>query len=77
MGNGHKHLCVFSFNKTIPDILNTLHKSDEKFSTSPKGQKLLGFCNSKDFEAIAKRIERREELKKLYGHKWWEYDDEE
>lgn len=75
--DGHKHLCIFSFDKTLPDILNTLHKGEEMFSTSPKGQKTLGFCNSKDFDAITKRIEKTIELKKLHGDKWVEYDDEE
>ena len=53
----------------------TLHKGDEKFSTSPKGQKILGFCNSKDFEEIKRRIEKTLELKKLHGKKWCEYED--
>jgi hypothetical protein len=75
LNNGHKHLCIFSFDKSLPNILNTLHKSEEKFSTSSKGQKSLGFCNSKDFNAIAKRIEKTLELKRLYSDKWWEYDD--
>jgi hypothetical protein len=73
--HGHKHLCIFSFDKSLPDILNTLHKAEDKFSTSPKGQKKLGFCNSNDFNTIAKRIEKTLGLKKLYGEKWWEYDD--
>jgi hypothetical protein len=73
--NGHKHLCIFLFDKSLPDILNILHKEEEKFLTKPKGQKLLGFCNFKDFDAITKRIEKTLELKKLYGDKWWEYDD--
>ncbi len=50
-------------------------------ATSPsrgtKGQKLLGFCHSKDFAAITKRIEKTLNLEKLYGDKWWEYDDRE
>lgn len=65
--DGHKHLCVFSFDKAIPEILNTLHKRDDNFSTSPKGQKLLGFCNSKDFDEIKTRLEKELELRKLYG----------
>ncbi len=73
--HGHKHLCVFSFDKILPDILYTLHKGEEKFSTSPKAQKLLGFCHSKDFDAITKRIEKTLGLKKLYGDKWWEHYD--
>ena len=73
--DGHKHLCIFSFDKSLPDILNSLHKAEGKFSTSLKGQIKLGFCNSENFDAITKRIEKTLELKKLYGDKWWEYDD--
>jgi len=58
-------------------MLNTLHKQEKKFSESPKGQKSLGFCNSKDFDTITQGIDKRLELKKLYGDKWWEYDDNE
>lgn len=75
--DGYKHLCVFSFEKNVPEIFNVLHKGDEKFATSPKGQKLLGFCNSKDFDEIKMKIEKTFELKKLYGEKWWEHDNEE
>ncbi|MBA5794047.1 hypothetical protein H1R17_11825 [Flavobacterium sp. xlx-214] len=74
---GHKHLCVFTFDKTIPKIFNTLHKGNEKFSTSPKGQKLLGFCNSKDFDDIKTGIEKTLELRKLYGENWSKYNNEE
>lgn len=59
VGHGHKHLCVFSFEGALPGILNTLHKEDTRFSTAPGGQKSLGFCNSKDFEAIKERIEKK------------------
>lgn len=75
IAHGHKHLCVFSFSKSLPDILQILHKEEAKFSTSPKGQIQLGFCKSEDFEAITKGIEKTLELKKLYGDKWWEHDD--
>ncbi|MCD9017137.1 hypothetical protein [Parachryseolinea silvisoli] len=74
--HGHKHLCIFRFADTVPDILNLLHKGNEKFSTAPKGQKKLGFCNSKDFESIRKRIEKTLKLKEQYGDKWWEHDDD-
>src|SRR5690606_22868204 len=74
--DGHKHLCVFSFKEFLPRILDTLHREDTRFSTAPKGQKSLGFCNSKDFEAIKERIEKMLELKALYGANWLAYDDE-
>ena len=52
VSHGHKHLCVFQFAGAIPSILNLLHKGDEKFSSCPKGQVTLGFCNSRDFQDI-------------------------
>jgi hypothetical protein len=52
INKGHKHLCVFTFPDTVPEILNLLHREDEKFSTVPKGQRKLGFCHSKDFAVI-------------------------
>lgn len=59
VGHGHKHLCVFSFNQAPPDIFNTLHKGDSKFSTHPKAQRALGFCNSTDFDAIKRNLAER------------------
>lgn len=75
VGHGHKHLCIFRFDKEVPGILNMLHKEESKFSTVPKGQRSLGFCNAVDFEAITERIEKVLALKGRYGDKWWEYDD--
>ena len=75
LNHGHKHLCVFSFDRALPGILNTLHRGDKKFTTAPKGQKLLGFCHSRDFGAITKRIEKTTELKKRFGNNWWEHDE--
>ena len=75
VGHGHKHLCIFRFDNEVPGIFNILHKKEAKFSTVPKGQKSLGFCNSDDFDAITDRIEKVLALKALYGDKWWEYDD--
>lgn len=67
LNHGHKHLCIFSFAKMPPDIFNTLHKGKSKFSTPPTGQRLLGFCNSMDFDAITDRIEKKLKLKKFGG----------
>jgi hypothetical protein len=77
IARGHKHLCIFKFDKKLPDILNVLHKVEEKFSKSGKEQRILGFCSSIDFGQIAQRIEKTIELKKLYGEKWSQYDEEE
>jgi hypothetical protein len=40
-----------------------LHIEETKSSTVRKGQKFLGFCNSNDVDAIAKRREMITELK--------------
>ncbi|MCE2996247.1 MAG: hypothetical protein ACK5RG_03470 [Cyclobacteriaceae bacterium] len=54
VGHGHKHLCIFSFEESLPDMLRMLHKTDTNcsISKSPKDQKMLGFCHSKDFDEI-------------------------
>lgn len=72
--HGHKHLCVFQFEKGIPEILRLLHKSQGKFSTSSKKQTTIGFCNSNDFDEIRARLKRNIELKKQYGDKWCEHE---
>lgn len=73
--HGHKHLCILKFESAVPDILRILHKGEEKFSTVPKEQPNLGFCNSKDFEQIKIRIKKMINLKELHGDKWREHDD--
>lgn len=75
IANGHKHLCIFRFDDTLPEILTILHKEEERTSSAPKGQKLLGFCNSNDFDQIRQSIEKTLELKALHGEKWWEYNE--
>lgn len=75
--NGHKHLCVFSFEKALPDILKTMFKDDCRLSVMPKDQEFLGFCRSENFDAITETIEKRIALKKRYGKDWVYYDDEE
>jgi hypothetical protein len=52
ISDGHKHICVFRFENKIPEIIQTLHKGESKFSNVPKGQIKLGFCNSIDLSAI-------------------------
>ena len=73
--HGHKHLSIFRFDNGLPEILHILHKEEGRTSSAPKGQKLLGFCHSKDFDQIKRRIEKTLELKALHGEKWWGYDD--
>ncbi|MES2485453.1 MAG: hypothetical protein V4581_05815 [Bacteroidota bacterium] len=73
--DGHKHFTVFRFKESLPKILDLLHSGDQKFSTSPPGQTRLGFCNSKDFDAIKQRLEQIVALKKQYGKTWYEHDD--
>ena len=54
LGLGHKHLCIFSFEQSIPSILYLLHKNDGMRTTAPTGQVELGFCTSEDFREIKK-----------------------
>lgn len=50
--HGHKHLCVFEFEKEIPEILQKLHVMKNKLSDVPNGALKLGICQMKDFEEI-------------------------
>ncbi|MCX6317992.1 MAG: hypothetical protein NTW29_11920 [Bacteroidetes bacterium] len=75
INHGHKHLCVFSFSETVPEIVYSLHSLSGKFSTLSKEHPLLGFCHSADFEAIKIRIDKVKKLEKQHGEKWWVYDD--
>lgn len=77
VGHGHKHLCVFTFETGLPDILNKLQKVNGKYISAFNVPKALGFCNAKDFEEIKVKIEKTLELRKLSGDKWLEYDNEE
>jgi hypothetical protein len=69
--HGHKHLCIFKFDDEIPDIINLLHKEDNKFSSVPKKHVKLGFCNSSDLPAISEQLAKVLILKEHYGDKWW------
>lgn len=75
--NGHKHLLVFRFENEIPKILFKLHKEDTFGDTRPKIYTKLGFCNQKDFEAIANNLKKRHLLIEKYGMEYWKYIDKE
>lgn len=56
--HGHKHLCIFRFEDTIPEIINLLPTATViNQYTPPSPYHLLGFCNSHDFKAVTQRIE--------------------
>ncbi|MCP2029337.1 hypothetical protein L1276_004521 [Flavobacterium sp. HSC-32F16] len=74
---GHKHLLVLKFENEIPKILFKLHKEETLGDTRPKIYTKLGFCNKKDFEAIATNIKKYHVLRKKYGMEYWKYVDEE
>ncbi|GEM_PF-605406 len=61
VGHGHKHLCVFTFDAGLPEILNTLQQVDGKHIPTFNPQKALGFCNAEDFEAIKRNIEQQKD----------------
>ena len=72
----HKHICIFRFDQNIPDIFNLLYKRERVSDIAPKGQTMLGFCNSSDFDSIKKRVEGILQLKKDHGEKWLDFDNE-
>lgn len=76
IADGHKHLCVLSFDKSVPDILFTLQRGESRFSTYSSGRKFLGLCNSPDFTEIANGIKKNTALKRTYGKEWYKYDKE-
>jgi hypothetical protein len=57
---GHKHLCVFSFEDKIPDLMYLLHEEKSTPSTIPSNQIMLGFCSSEDFAGIVEYLNQKE-----------------
>ena len=74
--DGHKHLCIFSFENEVPEIFNKLHIGKGKFSDVPKGAIKLGICNQNDFKEIKERQVYVNRLRKKYGLDWSKFDKE-
>lgn len=55
IGHGHKHLCILAFEKSIPTIIEVLHKETNFFSSwTWDAKKVLGICQFKDLQTITK-----------------------
>jgi hypothetical protein len=74
--HGHKHLCIFEFEKEVPSIVNELYIGTGFHNSPPNGSLKLGICQSGDFKEIKNRQEDILKLKKEYGMEWWKYDKE-
>lgn len=75
--DGHKHLCIFEFEKAIPHLIQRLHVNKGKFYDVPPKSLRIGLCQSADFVAIKDRIKYQLSLKQEYGQDWWKFDKEE
>jgi len=75
--NGHKHLCVLSFNDKIPGIFEVMHIETGKFISSKwKMEKSLGLCQMSDIQNIIDRHKKESELKELHGDNWYDFYQE-
>lgn len=54
---GHKHICVFSFDDKIPDLLFKMKQRDGLNEQDGDNFKKLGFCNMRDYDSIARYLE--------------------
>ena len=75
--NGHKHLCIFTFENIVPDILTKLHLETKKYSNwSWDAKNVLGICQVTDIQSIIDRRHKEIKLKEQYGENWYDFDDE-
>ncbi|MDO1446336.1 hypothetical protein Q0590_08745 [Rhodocytophaga aerolata] len=75
--HGHKHLCIFEFEKQIPQLIQRMHVTKGKFYDVPPQSLRIGLCHSTDFAIIRNRIEYQLSLKQEYGQDWWKFDKDE
>jgi hypothetical protein len=73
--DGHKHLCVLTFEEEVPALFGRLHKEDGSYCTPIENREQLGFCNARDLPAITERLEKVAQLRLQYGREWWKHDD--
>jgi len=71
--HGHKHLCILTFENSVPDILYELHRHANKYADLPLKNTWLGLCESKNLQAIIDDKKYIEKLKHLYGDNWDEH----
>lgn len=73
--HGHNHICIFEFENGPPPIINNLYIEKQKYSTWRWDEKkVLGFCQSTDIKNIIERRQKMNDLRKLYGNDWMEFD---
>jgi hypothetical protein len=72
--HGHKHLCVFQFEREIPIVLNERYIGTGFYDSPPNEALTLGICESTDFKEIKSHQEYILKLKNEYGTEWWKYD---
>lgn len=53
LNHGHKHFCVLTFDKSVPDIFNQLKELGRDWENTFDG---LGLCDSTNFEYIRQNI---------------------
>lgn len=75
--HGHKHLCILTFENSVPDVFNRMHYETEKYSAWTWDDKnVLGLCQMEDIQNIIGRRHKETKLKELHGDNWYELDDE-
>ncbi len=52
--HGHKHICIFEFENTVPEIIHQLYIANLNSVNPPRNSIKLGICQSADFELIKK-----------------------
>jgi len=50
--HGHKHLAIFKFEDTIPEMILELYKENQKFLSVPKDSLMLGICKFEDYNKV-------------------------
>lgn len=73
--DGHKHLCIFTFEEGIPDIIRQLPPEIRDYHLR-KNTIRLGLCQFADLQAIIDRKTKEAILKAKYGKEWYDYDDD-
>ncbi len=56
MEHGHKHLAIFEFEATIPEIIFELYKENNKYAQIPDNALCLGICELANYEAIKNKL---------------------
>ncbi|OYU96906.1 MAG: hypothetical protein CFE21_01060 [Bacteroidetes bacterium B1(2017)] len=60
IAQGHKHICILTFEEKVPELIKKLHYETNKHSKWKGNTQLLGLCNFKNLKAIVERIRLEE-----------------